>query len=41
MPFKSRQQEKFLWATHPEIASRWAKKYGSFKKRKKVRRYTK
>ena len=31
MPFKSRAQEKFLWARHPKIARRWADKYGSYK----------
>jgi hypothetical protein len=29
MPFKSEKQRKFLWARHPAIAKRWAKKYGS------------
>jgi len=24
MPFKSRQQEKWMYATHPEMAKRWA-----------------
>jgi len=25
MPFKSRQQEKWMYATHPEMAKQWAK----------------
>jgi hypothetical protein len=29
MPFKSESQRKFLWAKHPEIAKKWAHKYGS------------
>jgi hypothetical protein len=24
MPFKSRQQEKWMFATHPEMAKQWA-----------------
>jgi hypothetical protein len=28
MPFKSTAQEKYLFSKHPEIAKRWAKKYG-------------
>jgi len=24
MPFKSRQQEKWMFATHPEMARQWA-----------------
>ena len=28
MPFKSKAQQKFLFAKHPTIAKRWAKKYG-------------
>ena len=31
VPFKSKKQEKFLWAKEPEIAKRWTKKYGSAK----------
>jgi len=23
MPFKSRQQEKWMWATHPQMAQQW------------------
>lgn len=29
MPFESKKQERFMWAKHPDIAKRWAKKYGS------------
>lgn len=29
MPFKSEKQRRYLWAKHPNIATRWAKKYGS------------
>lgn len=25
MPFKSRYQEKWMWANHPEMAKRWEK----------------
>jgi hypothetical protein len=28
MPFKSSAQEKYMMMKHPEIAKRWAKKYG-------------
>jgi hypothetical protein len=28
MPFKSTQQRKFMFARKPEIAKKWAKKYG-------------
>lgn len=28
MPFKSQAQRKFMFARHPTIAKRWAKKYG-------------
>jgi hypothetical protein len=27
MPFKSEKQRRFLWATHPDIAKKWADKY--------------
>ena len=33
MPFKSVKQRKFMYAKHPEIAKRWAKKYGNKIKR--------
>lgn len=29
MPFKSEAQRRFLFAQHPEIAERWAHKYGT------------
>lgn len=29
MPFKSEQQRRLMWAKHPQIARRWADKYGS------------
>ena len=29
MPFKSEKQRRFLWKNHPDIAQRWADKYGS------------
>jgi hypothetical protein len=25
MPFKSKQQRKFMYAVHPKIAARWSK----------------
>lgn len=28
MPFKSKAQMRFLFAKHPDIAKRWADKYG-------------
>ena len=28
MPFRSDKQRRFLYANHPEIAKKWAKKYG-------------
>jgi hypothetical protein len=28
MPFKSKAQIKMMFATHPAIAKKWAKKYG-------------
>ena len=36
MPFKSKKQEKFLWAKEPKIAKKWTKKYSSFKDGGKV-----
>lgn len=24
MPFKSEKQRRYLWATHPEVAHKWA-----------------
>lgn len=39
-PFRSVKQRKFMFARHPQIAKRWAKKYGSkiVRSRKKRRR---
>lgn len=34
MPFRSARQRRFMFAKHPQIARRWAKKYGT-KPRKK------
>ena len=31
MPFKSKQQAKFMFATHPKIAKKWASKTNSIK----------
>jgi hypothetical protein len=31
MPFKSKQQAKFMFATQPKLAKKWAKKTGSIK----------
>jgi len=28
MPFKSERQRRFLFANHPELARRWARRYG-------------
>lgn len=37
MPFKSKRQRAYMYAKHPKIAKKWAKKYGNKirKKRKK------
>lgn len=35
MPFKSAKQRRFMYAKHPKIAKRWAKKYGTKIRRKK------
>lgn len=29
MPFKSKAQERFLYAKHPAIAKKWSKEYGA------------
>jgi len=29
MPFESEAQRRFMWAKHPDIARRWADKYGT------------
>lgn len=31
MPFKSRKQEKWMWANKPKIAREWEDIYGTFK----------
>lgn len=35
MPFRSEKQRRFMFARHPKIAKRWAKKYGTKIRRKK------
>lgn len=35
MPFASEKQRRYLWAKEPEVAKRWAEKYGSKPKKKK------
>jgi hypothetical protein len=32
MPFKSKAQQRFMFAKHPRIAKRWAKETKNFKK---------
>ncbi len=34
MPFKSYKQQRYMFKHHPEIAKRWADKYGALKKPK-------
>jgi hypothetical protein len=29
MPFQSEKQRRLLWSQHPEVAKRWAHKYGT------------
>lgn len=29
MPFKSAKQRRYMFAKHPKIARKWAKKYGA------------
>ena len=29
MPFRSEKQRRYMYSQHPEIARRWARKYGS------------
>lgn len=38
MPFRSKQQQKFMFATLPELAKEWAKKTDFSKIPKKVRK---
>lgn len=35
MPFKSKKQRAYMFAKHPKIAKKWAKKYGTKVKKKK------
>lgn len=37
MPFRSRKQRRFMFAKHPTIARRWARKYGTKIRRGKKR----
>jgi hypothetical protein len=37
MPFKSARQRRYMFAKHPKIAKRWAKKYGTKPRGKKKR----
>ena len=32
MPFRSESQRRYLWANEPDLAKKWAKKYGTPKK---------
>jgi len=34
MPFKSYKQQRYMFLKHPEIAKRWADKYGTKEKPK-------
>jgi len=38
MPFRSAKQRRYMFARHPRIAKRWAKKYGTKVRRKKKRK---
>lgn len=38
MPFKSEKHRRFMFSQHPEIAKRWAKKYGSVVEENKYKR---
>jgi len=35
MPFKNLKQQRYLFMHEPKLAKRWAKKYGTFKRKKK------
>lgn len=37
MPFKSARQRRFMFAKHPKVAKRWARKYGTKPRGKKKR----
>jgi len=42
MPFKSTKQRKYLFANHPKLAKKWARKYGNkIRPKKKKRNHTK
>ena len=36
MPFKSEKQRRYLWQNEPELAKKWAHKYGSKSIRKQA-----
>lgn len=36
MPFKSKKQERYMWANHPDIARRWEAEYGTYRGGDKV-----
>ena len=38
MPFKSKAQEKFMWAKEPAIAKKWTKEHGSYKRGGRVKK---
>lgn len=38
MPFRSAKQRRYLYAKHPKLAKRWAKKYGTKVRPKKRKR---
>lgn len=38
MPFRSAKQRRFMYAKHPKIAKRWAKKYGGKVRKRKGKR---
>jgi hypothetical protein len=29
MPFRSKKQRRYMWAKHPDIATKWTREYGS------------
>lgn len=39
MPFKSKAQQRFMFARHPKIARRWAKEYKPLPAKKGRNRY--
>ena len=38
MPFRSAKQRRFMYARHPALAKRWAKKYGTKVRKAKHRK---